>query len=309
MSLTKHIAVLIVSLVLLYSCKTKDPFVTDVNYSGTPQISFNNYINEDQEFGYNAIGFPIKDSFVTVNIEFKITNSTSLLDHDVKIYLQKNDAVVSDYNTVHGTNYVPVSVTNPGIRVDLSQPVILKAGQRFASLPIQVNVVKLGLNAPSALGLAIVNAEGATVSALQNKLVVAFIARNQWDGVYRLKGYFVHPTTSLVGGFDVNDIELRTSGANSVTMFWRSAGDYAHPVSNSGQLTYFTLQSPIYTINAANKVTAVDNYFTSQGGVVYSIDPAYNNRYDPATKTIYAQYSYSSGTRIYTDTLIYLGPR
>jgi hypothetical protein len=66
----------------------------------------------------------------------------------------------------------------------------------------------------------------------------------------------------------------------------------------------------VYDFNpATNVMNAVTNHFspTMLGAVVYVLSAGYNNRYDPATKTIYAQYGYSG--RIFTDTLVYIGPR
>jgi hypothetical protein len=130
---------------------------------------------------------------------------------------------------------------------------------------------------------------------------------NAYDGLYRLRGSFTHPANP--GGFDPilsNDIELRTTGQYTNAMYWRLADTFAHPVVQNGQQILFANQAAVYDFNpATNAVNAVTNYYPA--GVVYSLIAGYNHRYDPVTKTIYAQYGYSG--RIFTDTLTYIGPR
>jgi hypothetical protein len=130
---------------------------------------------------------------------------------------------------------------------------------------------------------------------------------NAYDGLYRLRGSFTHPANP--GGLDPilsNDIELQTTGQYTNVMYWRAAGTLAHPLNNGGVLTYFSNQAPVYDFNpATGAVNSVTNAYAF--GVVYTLTTGYNHHYDAATKTIYAQYGYSG--RIFTDTLIYLGPR
>jgi hypothetical protein len=249
----------------------------------------------------------------------KLANTTSPADHDIKIYLAKNDAIVTDYNSVHGTTYVPVSVQNNGIDFDLSQPIILRAGQREVSFPVRVNPARMGSGGTPALGLVIVNAEGAVVSSLQNKLVVAFVARNQYDGKYLLKGAFYHPVSSPNNATYQINVEMHTTGPNSVKMYSPDFGGYYHPwvTGNPPAFTAFSGQEPNYTIDPATNVVTVQN--TAPGAVTfYTMAAGYIIRYVPATKTIYAKfgYNYAAGgvfdpaaTRQFTDTLIYLGPR
>jgi hypothetical protein len=92
-------------------------------------------------------------------------------------------------------------------------------------------------------------------------------------------------------------------------MFWRGSGELSHPITNAGSFTYFANQAPVFTIDpVTNKVTVVNN-FTGGTNVVYDMVADYDSRYDPSTRTIYAKYGYNSFSRVFTDTLRWIGPR
>ncbi|MER3465576.1 MAG: hypothetical protein C4329_15360 [Chitinophagaceae bacterium] len=283
MLLKKIFYTILASVLLLASCKTKDEFVPGVTYNGPVQVSFNNYINDDQEFGFYSVGLPIKDSFITTKVVIKLSNTTSPADHDIKIYLAKNDAVVTDYNTVHGTNYSPISVQNAGFDFDLTQPIILRAGQREVAFPIRVNPVRMGSGSP-ALGLVIANADGAAVSPLQNKLVVTFVARNKYDGRYSVHGTFVdyaNPAFSYYGDYLVS---LITTGANSDEVFNETLGNYGYIFSNAGSPTYYGNFGLNMTWDpSTDKITAVTNYYgqPSSNGRSANLDPSGANKLNP----------------------------
>jgi hypothetical protein len=92
---------------------------------------------------------------------------------------------------------------------------------------------------------------------------------------------------------------LITSGQNSVDL------DPAQPFSNAGVLSIFGVY-PRFTVDpTTNKVTATD-----AAGALASVQsfPAYDSRYDPATKTFFIKWGWN-GSRVATDTLVYCGPR
>ena len=91
-------------------------------------------------------------------------------------------------------------------------------------------------------------------------------------------------------------------------MYWPAIGADAHPIN--GATTYYSSFTTEFKFDlTTNKLLSIDNPYTP-GSPPFTIGPATDSRYDPATKTIYAQYYYNANLqRMFTDTLIYQGPR
>ncbi|MGZ4001667.1 MAG: DUF7015 domain-containing protein, partial [Mucilaginibacter sp.] len=89
---------------------------------------------------------------------------------------------------------------------------------------------------------------------------------------------------------------LATTGASTVS--------FDQPWANGAEAGGINLLQ--FAIDpTTNKVTV-----TSTINPTLANDPAYDNHYDPATKTFYLQYNWSTpGTRGASDTLVYTGPR
>ena len=167
------------------------------------------------------------------------------------------------------------------------------------------------------LGFQIAEAGNAQISDSKNQLGVEVSAKNGWDGVYNLTWTNYHPTrnTGYTGG--VTEVEMRTTGANKVKIFWPFANAYACPSVLDGGLLYFGLQEPEYTINTSTNAVTVQN--AAPGAVTfYAMATGFNSRYDPATKTFYVKWGYNYGaggafdpanTREWTQTFVYLRPR
>jgi hypothetical protein len=127
-------------------------------------------------------------------------------------------------------------------------------------------------------------------------------AKNQYDGTYSVKGSVLRvnggvPDVVLGGPYKSGlTTVLSTTGANTVayTQTWANG-------SEAGGVN--PLQFAVDP--ATNKVTV-----STVVNPTLANDPTYNNRYDPATKTFYLSYTWSTpGTRGATDTLTYVGPR
>jgi len=269
-----------------------------VDDQNSEHISFNQLIVNPTNKGLDQVATPQVIATTAVYYQWKDVNQ-----QDIHVKLALDTSLLAQYATP-GSPITPL----PDSLVSFPTDIVIPAGKRFQEFTITVTDAS-GLNPLLKYGIAI-KMVSTDVGYINNNDVLVYLVniKSKYDGLYQLNGYFVHPTPAYVGGFEVDDIELRTSGPASVEMFWRSADDYAHPFSNAGSLTYFASQAPRFTFNpATDEIISVENVYAA--GTAYTLDPTYNNRYDPATKTIYAQYSYTGGTRIYTDTLTYLGPR
>ncbi|HEY0060143.1 MAG TPA: hypothetical protein VGB56_13490, partial [Flavisolibacter sp.] len=143
----------------------------------------------------------------------------------------------------------------------------------------------------------------------KNILVVVTV-KNKYDGKYLLKGHFLRTDVPAYTGPFTYNMELHTSGASSVDMYWVDLHGYAQPFANNGGPAYFSNVAPRITFNAADQIVSLYN-ITGGGTPTMTLFPGYNSRYDPATKTIYLKYYYNTSptNRIFTDTLIYTGPR
>lgn len=188
-----------------------------------------------------------------------------------------------------------------------------------------VKFLKINLD-PSALitlgkrvgiGFQLAEAEGALISGSLFQIGVEISAKNIYDGVYNLTWTNYHPTANpgYTGG--TTEVELRTTAANKVKIYWPLAAAYCSPSILNGGLSYFLAQEPEYTVNTSTNAVTVQN--VASGAVTfYGMAAGFNSRYDPATKTIYAKWGYNylaggvfdpANTREWTQTMVYLRPR
>jgi len=260
---------------------------------------------------------PSIDTFVVITLR-RSPSTQAELNSPLTVRLTRNPALISAYNAApRNANYQEVPQSAYTILDDINA-ITFQPGETVKEIRIRLNKSSLSLSNQYALGFSIseVGAGGQINPDLKNVLYSIGI-KNQYDGKYTLKGAFYHPTSSP--GYDrfTVDVEMHTSGPNSVKMYVPDFGGYYHPGLFSGVLNAFGSQEPAYTIDPVTNKVTVQNAFP--GAVTfYTMAPGYDSRYDPATKTIYAKfgYNYSAGpvfnpatNREWTDTLIYVGPR
>lgn len=247
------------------------------------------------DYGTNEVTVDITD--IRFMIRSEIQNSAT-----ARITLSTN--AVEDYNAANGTSYTPVSVP----MVALTQTdFTLSPDQRSQTVRIRVKPIDV-FTGENAIGIVISDGGGSEVSKIADTLVVALSVKNRYDGVYRLRGFHNRQSPDYTAPYD-EEVELITSGANSVYMYWAPAGGPAHPIAGgTGAYTNFTTNF-IFDL-ATDKLVAWDMtpYATT---VVPAMGPATDSRWDPATRTIYAQFYYNNNPtqRGFTDTLTYLHAR
>jgi hypothetical protein len=298
------IALLLVS---LGACKSKEDVMPSASYSGAIQVNFNNYADPNSDgFGYLQKQLDYVNGFIDMNVQVKITNTTGTAPSDITVYIAKNDAVVSDYNSVNGTTYTAVASNSTAVQYDFTKPVIIKAGQRTALVPIKVNVALLNLSLQNALGIVIQSASGASVNNSQNqaKLLIDISFKNIYDADYTTSGYFFHPSSPRALS---DDKHLYTVGAATCEAglgdLYPSNYYFIFDISGTNTLTNWV--ADLATPAAPNSgFMTLDN----PGGTVYTVTPGpgtspwlsttYNNTYNPSTYTFYMHYGYvaSGGT-------------
>jgi len=196
-------------------------------------------------------------------------------------------------------NFVPY-VLCPNIT---APTVVIKAGNRngycYATL---TGAETLSLTTPYVIPLTIKAATGGVmIAANKQSTFVQVPVANKWEGSYNMNYYALRAGDPVLSG-NVRNLawKLATSGAKSVTYFkthlW---GDGKGGIGGIGPWKITIDESVV-----PNKLSIYDD---ANAAVV--LNPAYNNRYDPTTKTFYLSVYWGTGptNRAATDTLVYSG--
>ena len=256
------------------------------------------------------------DTFALIDLR-RYPNNEAELNQPLTVKLTRNPTLIADYNTTNGTTLIELPTNSYTLLTDLNN-VTFQPGEAIVEIKISVKQSLLDLSESYALGFSIadVGANAAINTPLKNALYNIGL-KNMYDGKYTLHGDFYHPTQSPNWDPFTVDVEMWTSGTNSVKMYVPDLGGFYHPGLFMGTLNAFGAQEPEYTINPTTNIVTVQNSYV--GAVTfYTMFAGYNSRYDPATKTIYAKFGYNLGpggtfisgtSRAWTDTLIYVGPR
>ena len=307
----KNIITLIAVVAIIIASCTK----TEVNYEANrPTI----VRTPDAENEINIVArdvVPTMEEFDLLTID-RSTTKPEDLNTSLTVKVAKLNTLITDYNTSHGTTYIEVPATAYTLSVDLNN-IVFAPGEFVKKIKIKVDKAQLDLSKQYALGFTITEVgNGAKISVLKNALFSIGV-KNQYDGKYTLNGAYYHPTTSPGYSTFSVDVEMHTSGPNSVKIYFPDFGGYYHPKYNLGTIDAFGLQEPNYTIDPVTKVVTVQNV-AAGAATFYTMPPGYNSRYEPGTKKIYARfgYNYSAGgifnpatNREWTDELVYTGPR
>ena len=167
------------------------------------------------------------------------------------------------------------------------------------------------------LGFQLAEAPGARISNDLFQVGVEISAKNAYDGVYNLTWTNYHPASNPGYTGSTTEIEMQTTAANKVKIYWPLAGAFCAPSILNGGLSYFLAQEPEYTVNTSTNAVTVQNV-ASGATTFYAMATGFNSRYDPGTKTIYAKWGYNYGaggafdpanTREWTQTAVYVRPR
>jgi Domain of unknown function (DUF1735) len=269
-----------------------------------PGVGFPLAANKKNGFGLDVTGTTqVVSGLVYVNLE-----SGSPASSDITITLTNTSAAqVAAYNTANGTT---IQVMPAALYTTPSLTLTIPAGQRNVEIPINV-LSTLTLDPNKSYGVAF------SISSVTNNLKIAsnlkdlfieFSIKNKYDGKYNLRGYHNRTSPDYSAPYNTT-VWMITSGPNSITMYWPSAGTYAHPILG-GNSYYGSFGANFYFNLSTNLMTAWD-WYPYATTLPTAVGPAVDSRYDPATKKIYANFYYNNnpGGRAFFDTLTYLGPR
>lgn len=267
-----------------------------------------------------TLALDITPGFETIDVlEIQRTPPTQAdLQKSLVVKVKRNPTALSDL----GARAV-VEMPESAYRHNAANPfdgqawtVTFEPGQTNAHLKLDINTSALASFGRVGMGFQLVEAAGAIISSTMNQAAVEIGAKNQWDGVYRVRYRLFHPTNSAITGNGViPEWEFPSSGPNSID--WDTYTVFIN--FSTGGLTYFgdaagpSLQVRII-INPDNTVS-LQNVGSRAIPLAFPplvVPPGVTNRYDPGAKTFYTAYTWTpagSGTREKYDTLIYLRPR
>lgn len=206
-----------------------------------------------------------------------------------------------------GTFNVPLSITIP-------------AGKMSADVVVTIpNTTTFNPSLTYAIGFTISSVDaGYTIASNFKDIVISFSIKNKYDGHYRVTGTFVDLTNPTFTSVLPNEVDLVTSGPNSVTVYRNINGAPlpAYLFSAAGAGTYYGSFGVTFTFDANDNLVSVVNFFgqPSPNNRWAFIDPTGVNKYDPAAKTIKAKYTLNQPTAAtvrsrFDETYTYMRPR
>ena len=256
------------------------------------------------------------DNDTTINAVVVNVAADQPLDHDIQVTLKLDPKLVEDYNTAHGTTYVDPPATDYKIE---SLVVTVPAGKREGYLRITAKPSVVA-NQDYAFGFTITAVSDANIKVSGNfqSQIISLGVKNKYDAIYTLRiktvGWDAYgisdnlPETWPSNG-DGTTIGMITSGTSSVKLFdYYAFGAYIQPAftTDNASVTGFGATEPKFIFDpASDKLTSVVNDATPDArNRAFRLNPAVtDNRYDAATKTIYAAYIMSQNGR--PDQFIY----
>ena len=272
---------------------------------GTGCLKDDNY--DDGKYGINLDGAqkiaeisgPV-DGFVNIDLIGSPNDTTVDIvlvklaggdaDKDIQVTLALDPAVVSAYNTAHGTTY---AIPAPNLYSIPSLTVTIPAGQKTANLRFTAQPHNL-FGDEYALGVRLVSTSDPNVklSGNRNTQVVGLTIRNKYDGEYTMTGTMVDVTNAALVAKSPQRVHLITTGSNSV--YLHNAGTNVasfkdlFPILNGTAESAYGSFTPEFTFDANNNVISVVNAYgqPASNGRSASLDPSGINKWDPATRTL-----------------------
>lgn len=294
---------LLIMIVLISSCKKPLVFGEVAVNTERPIVEFSD------PHGFKSISMDYFSGLVTLDITDIRFMIRSVTKQEATAKIALSTTAVNSYNVENGTNYTPVPVTKVSLEKDQFS---LSPAERSKTVSIRINPSDIATG-DNAIGITIAMVNGAEASQIAGTLVIALSVKNKYDGVYHLKGHFTRIDNPAINGPFETDVEMITTGINSVAMYWPDGGDFYQPFANNGSLTAFANVAPEVYFNTTDQVTNLVNITGDPvSGPFMTVFPGSNSRFVAAPNpVIYLKYYYNTNpaNRIFADTLTYTGSR
>lgn len=230
----------------------------------------------------------------------KEANSSAELNTATTVKLTTNTAAITKYNADHGTTFkmLPDSlytIANPDfVRAGNNYTVTFKPGEFAKDFNINLNGAKWNPAETYALAFAISDPGGKALSADMDTVISFLSIKNKYDGKYTATGTLVDYSTTAITGYYPWDVELRTSGPNSVKVYDMTyTHDAFHVISSGGSMSYYGAFGVEITFDpVTNKVLSVTNPWGQPASNTRSagLDPSGINLWNESTKTLNIKY-------------------
>lgn len=246
------------------------PKVIEIGLTGTDNTNF-------LTLALDASNNDTSVNLIPVNLA-----SAEPAQEDINVTLVKNDALVADYNTNHGTSLQVASAAMYAI-LNANNVVTIPKGSYTGYLQIKLKPNSF-IGGSYALGFSIgsVDKQGYTISGNFKSGIVALPIKNRYDGIYSvLSGTVTRYTApgvpandALSGSVTGNpDVTLSTVGANTVEV---TNLKWAGGTSNVAGIDNLRL-----TVDPATNLVTVQ----ALGNATLANWPGKTNKYDPAART------------------------
>ena len=316
--------------VLFTGCKKEETILEKgINYTGPALVNFNNY------GGYQKVDLELADKWIGFDYEVKLSNTTEPAKVPITVKIVKDDNPLGEYNTLHGTNFVPVPINAYRIA---NEEVVISKGARKATFRFEINPSKLNLANTYAFGFSILSVSGGNVAVNSNdeetRMLIEFGTLNEYDGVYNMYSSFSHPTNANLVGMNAfapgyyEDMFLVTAGVNNVDVTFNLGSSLfiTQMVINAATpaFTYFTGVNPSLVVNkATNAVTVVPTTAPGYTSIAFgqTTTELAASKYYPTgiasvpflanKKTIIAHFRWTAGggDRLAKDTFVFVRKR
>jgi hypothetical protein len=316
------IGIFIITL-LAVSCIPKEE-----SMGGAGQTLLKLFPSEYNMLAFDAITTP--QSGILFEVRRDVPNNSALNASTTVVLKYDVDTIVlNKYNEENGTSFIPLppdlGTVSPAIASDGTLPLEFGAGDFGKAVNITVpNAGNFDFSMHYALAFTVQSVSGSgTLSAdVKDTIVVEILAKNQWDGVYTVTGSFVDYVAPAFVGYYPKTVQLRTTGALTVSKYDADFGIYGYIFNTDASGTsqsYFGNWTPYFIFDANNNVnvanSTVDPLPRQRTAVLYTGDGAASNKYNPADKSMDVSYQLSQLTvspvlrNLIIEHYAYKGPR
>jgi hypothetical protein len=266
-----------------------------------PGVGFPLGVNAKNGYGLNvSTSTQVLDGYAFVNLE-----AGTPAKSDVHVTLtDKTATLLTAYLTATG-GAVGSIIPLPSALYNVATSLTIPAGATYVETPINVlNTTSLSPNQAYCVGIQITGVDGGYQIAENLKnLFMVFSVKNRLDGVYSITGAALRfGDPALSGNFGPYTRSFQTTGPNSVTWLgsvpWANGSGSALPGGYEPNMTVDPVSNLVSNVVLNNGAGGANCMTTPV--VRTDILEGTTQRYNPVTKTLYFEFSYTTpGSRFF----------
>lgn len=285
--------------IIVVSCVKKDDMYKE-NSDESSRKEVVQINGADDIIQYSRDVVPTNDTFILIDLR-RYPNNEAELNQPLTVKLQLNPQLIDDYDTANQASLIELPSNSYTLLDDINN-ITFQPGEAVKTIKISVNQSLLDLSLSYALGVSLTDAGGGAVNTTLSNALYNIGVKNAFEAYYTTSGFVFHPSSPRA----LDDTKyLVTLG--TTTCLAPLADLYG-----SGYYFQFDVDATNALINwDCTPVTPPSSGFMTAdnpGAVDYSaaapeapgtdpwVQSAYNNTYDPATKTFWMHYGYGGGS-------------